>query len=306
MKKRSLLIILSAVMMFSITACQLTAGTPAIVATQTPIIIVATSEATMTPTPAPVTDTPVPTDTETPTPTMTETPTETETTTPTITSTPLPMRSGGVFYAPYMYSAPVIDGVWDEWGGVTAYNCNYVIYGASERTDSADLGAAVKIGWDWNYLYLATKISDDVYVQNASGQFLYEGDSLDILFDSYLFDDFYWADLSNDDYQLGISPGNPDVNGTREAVLWYPRAGNGSRNSVVIGSQRSDGVTRMEVAIPWSVFGVSPYAWAYYGFAFSVSDNDNTSSNVQQSMISCVPGRHLTDPTTWGELILTN
>jgi hypothetical protein len=301
MKKRNVYLLLSIASILSMAACQFTGTSTALMATQTPIILIATSEATLTATPAPPTETPIPV---TETPAASATATATETPTVTQTTTPLPMRAGGVFYAQYMYSAPVIDGVWDEWGGVQAYTCNYVVYGGEQRTDSADLGASVKIGWDWNYLYLATKISDDIYAQNASGQDLYKGDSLELLFDSYLFEDFYWAEMSNDDYQLGISPGNPDVNGTKEAVVWYPRSGNGSRNSVVIGSARSDGVTRVEAAIPWSVLGVSPYAWAYYGFAFSVSDNDDTSSNYQQSMVSCVPGRSLTDPTSWGEVIL--
>jgi hypothetical protein len=41
-----------------------------------------------------------------------------------------------------------------------------------------------------------------------------------------------------------------------------------------------------------------------YGFAFAVSDNDNPNANEQQSMISNVPDRRLTNPTTWGNLVL--
>jgi hypothetical protein len=301
------LLILSLTLLLS--ACQLpfSTGAKEVLATQTPIILIATDVPSSTSTPVTATVTATlapPTATATETQTPTETVTETSTSTATLTKTPPPTRAGGLFYAAYMPSAPVIDGVWDEWSS-TAYSANAVVYGGSERSDSTDLDASLRIGWDWHYLYLAVKIHDDVYAQHASGQNLYLGDSLELLFDAYLYDDFYSAEMTGDDYEIGISPGNPDVNGSKEAVAWYPRSGNGSRNSVVIGSVRNDGVTRVEVAIPWGVLGVSPYNWAHYGFAFSVSDNDNTNENLQQSMVSCVPGRKLLNPTTWGELILS-
>jgi hypothetical protein len=41
------------------------------------------------------------------------------------------------------------------------------------------------------------------------------------------------------------------------------------------------------------------------GLAVSVSDNDDTTKNVQQTMASSAPNRSLVDPTTWGEIVLT-
>jgi hypothetical protein len=49
---------------------------------------------------------------------------------------------------------------------------------------------------------------------------------------------------------------------------------------------------------------MAPVSGNHYGFALSVNDNDDPNKNVQQSMVSNVPGRHLTDPTTWGDLQL--
>jgi hypothetical protein len=147
-------------------------------------------------------------------------------------------------------------------------------------------------------------VKDDHYVQNASGQDLYKGDSIDILLDTNLYDDFYYNQLSADDYQLGISPGKGSVDGTREAVLWYPRDYMGSKNSVKIGSLGGDGIYRVEARIPWSVFNVSPSNWKHFGFALSVSDNDNSGWNEHESMVSSAGNRHLTQPMTWGELVL--
>ena len=71
-----------------------------------------------------------------------------------------------------------------------------------------------------------------------------------------------------------------------------------------IASRLEDGVYRIEAAIPWSVFELTPAAGRHYGFALSVSDNDNGDENVQQSMVSNISGRHLTDPTSWGDFRL--
>ncbi len=247
-----------------------------------------------------------PTETTTPTaiPATATSEPATNTPPPTITSAPLPSR-GSVVYAPYYYGQPTLDGVWDDFN-TTTYEANFVTYGAGNRVDANDLGANYRIAWDEDFLYIAVKIGDDVYAQNASGANLYEGDSLEILLDSDLYFDFNTASLTSDDFQLGISPGNPDVNGTREAFLWFPRNLAGARSNVQVASVRESGVTRMEVFIPWSVLGVNPSVNRHLGFALSVSDNDNTGQNTQQSMVSSAYNRHLTNPTTWGELVLTN
>lgn len=245
-----------------------------------------------------------------------ETPTQTATATqvpptPTVTSTytvvpptALPQRSGAYVVAPYLYTAPTLDGNWDEWS-TTEYSAGYVVYGSANRVNADDLDAAFRTGWDNQYLYIAVKVRDDHYVQNATGQDLYKGDSIEVLMDTDLYGDFYYNQLSADDYQLGISPGNPDTGGAKEAFLWFPRSISGSRPQVQIAATGGDGVYRVEAAIPWSVFGVLPYSGEHLGFALSVSDNDNPTSNVQESMVSNVPGRRLTNPTTWGELVLT-
>jgi hypothetical protein len=225
---------------------------------------------------------------------------------PTVVAIPIPQRLGGSFAANYLSVAPVIDGNWDEWN-TTQYPIGAIVFGRSNWTDAADLEGAFRIGWDYTYLYIAVKVKDDTYVQNATGQDIYKGDSLEILLDTDLYGDFYVTSLSPDDYQLGISPGKPDTSGAKEAFLWFPNSIAGSRPSVLIGSIGGSGLYRVEARIPWSVLGVSsPGLGAHYGFVISVSDNDNASSNVQQSLVSSDPNRVLTNPTTWGEVVLSN
>ncbi len=213
---------------------------------------------------------------------------------------PVTLQRSSSFVASYMNTPPVIDGVWDEWT-TPQMPIGYVIYGAANRTGDADLDASYRIGWDYNNLYLAVKVKDDKYVSNASGADLYKGDGIELLLDFNLTGDFYLTYLTPDDYQLGLSVNDP-VNPTiKKAYLYFPRevAGDVGVNMAYVGQ---DGLYRMEAAIPWSVFGLKPYSGMRFGFALRVSDNDDPGQNVQQSMISNVPGNVLGNPTTWGEI----
>jgi hypothetical protein len=60
----------------------------------------------------------------------------------------------------------------------------------------------------------------------------------------------------------------------------------------------------VEAIIPWSILGITPAKDQRYGFAFTISDDDNPDKAVQQSLVSNVSTRVLTDPTTWGNLVL--
>lgn len=270
--------------------------------------------------------TPQPTSTVTVTPTLTpepshtatitETqgpPTATPTTTFTATSTQVPYsiysstlapaRGGPLVVTYYVTQAPVIDGNWDDFK-TAEYSASAVTYGGGYWTGANDLSSSFKVGWDSQYLYVAARVIDDVYVQNSTGNYLYLGDSLEILLDTDLYDDFYYNVLSPDDYQLGISPGLYGIGGTKEAYLWFPRTIQGSRNQVLIATTGITGGYLVEAAIPWSVFNVVPFEGKHLGFTFSASDNDTAGSSVQESMVSNDPNRHLTRPMTWGELIL--
>lgn len=259
---------------------------------------------TETPLPATLTPAVTPSNTAVPTATVTSTPqfTLTSTKVPTVVVSPIPSR-GVVFSAPYLATAPTLDGVWDEWTS-KQYPMGALIYGSSNWTGEADLEGSFRVGWNNQYLFLAVKVKDDVYVQNASGADLYKGDMVEMLLDANLQGDFYTRSLSPDDYQLGLSPGNPDTNGTKEAYLYYPSSLAGKKDSVIIAAVSQDGLYRMEAAIPWSLLNITPAAGGKFGFALRASDNDNPSKNEQQSMVSVIPGNVLADPTTWAELWL--
>lgn len=232
------------------------------------------------------------------------TPVVTGTPSVTNTSTAVPsLRAGNTVTAAYLNSPPAIDGDLGDWS-IASYPANHVVYGSNLWDNPEDLSARFMVGWDNNFLYIAARVTDEGYVQNASGAELYLGDSLEILFDAGLPGDFNVAGLNNDDYQLGISPGRGEPGDSPEAYLWYPSHLAGGRSQVQIGAQRSSDGYDVESAIPWSVLGVTPQEGRTYGFAFSISDNDRTGQVEQQTMVSNVSTRRLTNPTTWGNLTL--
>jgi hypothetical protein len=272
-----------------------------------------TATSTVTPPPPTLTATLTSTATIPPTATTTNTasPTATFTSIPYVAPvyvTPYAYRPGGTYYASYF--SPSLDGNWGEWGS-HVYSSGAIIYGAGNWTGKKDLDSSFRVSWDDSYLYIAVKVIDDIYSQNATGGELYKGDTVEILFDANLYGDGYYTALSSDDFQLVLSPGLGDVHGSKEAVLYYPRSRSGTKNTVEISSSYSpnspEGTNHyyLEAAIPWGVIGVSnPESGDAYGFLLSTSDNDNTSENVQQTMSSSYAGRKFLNPTTWGTLIL--
>lgn len=250
----------------------------------------------------PATQTPLPTATQAP---ATQPP-PTSTQPPPPTATRVPVRPGARVEARFMSPAPTIDGDWSEWKDVaTEYPATHVVFGRGNWTNEDDLAGSYYVGWDQTYLYIAGKVRDDQYVQNATGQEIFKGDSLEIILDVDLLGDFYSTQLTGDDYQIGIAPGRPAISDNNpEVYLWFPSGKAGKVTSAVVEALYEGSVYRVEAAIPWSVFGVSPSRGLRMGFAFSVSDNDQSGATVQQSMVSSAAGRSLANPTTWGEVTL--
>ena len=241
-------------------------------------------------------------------PTFTRIPTLPPAYTPIATQPAGPYRKGNFVTARYLSNPPFIDGNWDEWVNLTPVNlAGYIINGAGNWKGASDMNADFILGWDDYYLYLALRITDDVYVQNSTGAYIYRGDDIELQLDASLAVDFSVASMNNDDYQLGISAGKGTLAGPKEAYLWYPRVIQGAvTDQLLIASQPGSGFHTVEVRIPWSLFDIVPFTGQRLGFALALSDNDNPAVNDWQSMVANTPGRKTTDPTTWGELHLAN
>ncbi len=249
-----------------------------------------------------------PTQPPTAAPTSTTPPTQQPTTPPTAapTSTPapttIPKRPGPRVEAPLLWVAPnKIDGALGDWRTKTEYPITAVVYGANNYSGASDLSGKFRIGWDYRALYIAAIVTDDRLVQTEHGANIFKGDEVEVQLDTNLYGDFYTHYLNADDYQIGLSIGNPP--GTSpEAYLWYPHGKARSLPEVQIGVTTNDHGYILEAAIPWTVFGFKPHKGWLMGFAISVSDNDDPDHAVQQTLISNDKYRSLIDPTTWGTL----
>ncbi len=232
-------------------------------------------------------------------------PTATPTAVP--SATPRPSLRPGPQLVAYTLRQPVlVDGDLADWpAGLPWYDITQVTYGHAYYSGPHDLSGRLRVAWDQDYLYLAWEVIDDVFVQTQRGAYLYEGDSVEILVDTNLAYDFYTRYLDFDDYQIGFSPGNPPGQNP-EAWMWYPQSLAGPVLGARVAAQATNTGYTVEVALPWHRLNLVPFPGLDVGFAASISDNDLPGSALQQSLASTSPFRHLTDPTTWGELLLVS
>lgn len=225
------------------------------------------------------------------------------------TTTPHPdggplVHAGPVVVAMYVSPAPEIDGDFSDWEGVP-YPISDVVFGPEYYLGSHDISGNFQVGWDATHLYVGVEVTDNTIVQNSTGEWLYLGDSLEIVIDADVSGDYSDTSLNIDDHQLGFSPGMAQTGGLPEAYLWFPLYKRGDATTVDVAFVMTDQGYKMEAAIPWSLFGVTAAVDQNFGFAISISDNDAVGQNWQQSMISNVGTRYLLDPTTWGNIVLT-
>ena len=215
-------------------------------------------------------------------------------------------RTSPLAVAPFMSTAPSIDGMWTDLPSSSERPGNFQVYRNPAYKGSDKPGMSYRIAWDNNYLYLGVKVSDPNYNQASKGADIYKGDSVEVLIDTNVSGDFYVNSLSADDFQLGVSAGFNHIGDNPEAYLWFPSGKAGVRSDVKIAAiSPAANLYRIEIAIPWTLLGVTPAAGMHLGFVVSYSDNATESKAEQDLMVSNDPNRILTDPTTWGDLTLT-
>jgi len=207
-----------------------------------------------------------------------------------------PVRAARVLEPP-----PRVDGDLAEWVALV-YASNQPTFGGQNRAGGSDLSASWNIAWDDQYLYLAVKVKDDVLVQAATGDLLYKGDSLEL-----------WIgidpgnrgeQLTEREFQIGLSPGNLNDGGAPEAYLWWPNDRKGPIRDAVIAARPVEGGYALEAAVPWSVLKLTPFADEGFAFILAVNDDDSPGAPDQETQTTNVRGAQLRDPRTWGVLVL--
>jgi hypothetical protein len=202
---------------------------------------------------------------------------------------------------------PNIDGRLEDWAApmtlAQPVAISKVVFGAEHWEGAADLSAEALGAWDRNALFLGLRILDDIFSQPAEGRSLYLGDSIELQLDMDLEGDWDDAAYSDDDWQIGISPGDLEDGGRpAEAYIWRPADRSGAVVFPIAARRLDDGYV-IEAAIPWRIFGVDPTRLAGIGFALNISDNDLPSPE-QLTMVSSSPARLWGDPRSFGTLAL--
>jgi hypothetical protein len=240
---------------------------------------------------------PVPSDT----PTLTEPP---PSATASLTPTPPEERTGNgpnlsIARCTHAVSVNGDLGEWAGQDGVTPISLNTVTFGADEWLGADDLSGQARLCWTDSNLYLAVEVVDDVHVQNQRGATSWQGDEVELVVDADLRGDYYDEVWNDDDYQLGLSPG--DFGDLGPAAVQYHPSVNEDVGVQVAARQplEAGGGYRLEAAIPWAVLGISPKGEAVYGLCVALSDNDHVGEAQQDSMVSHCPELQIADPTTW-------
>lgn len=222
------------------------------------------------------------------------------------TATNISLGSGDVEAIP-LVTPPTIDGSLTEWGGIIAASSVHRVYSVAGWDGSEDLTAVWQLGWDSDNLYVAVRVTDDVHVQTASGNQIFRGDGVDMQFDTARDADL-GDGLSPDDFQITLSPG--DFAGSSPTAFRYRGTAGGAildapgGNSVTVAAQQTATGYTLEAAIPWTDLNLTPSIDLTIGLALNANDNDTPGTAVQEVMMSHMPNRTLTNPTTWGTLTL--
>ncbi len=234
-------------------------------------------------------------------------PTETVVIAPTSTLPATVAANLGAVQAERLAAAPTIDGSLSEWGSVAAVRSDNRVYSVAGWDGSEDLTAVWQLAWDNGNLYVAVTVTDDTHVQTASGNQIFRGDSVDMQFDTARNADF-GDGLSPDDFQITLSPGN--FAGSGPSAFRYQGTASGAildapgGNNVTVAAQQTGSGYTLEAAIPWLDLNLEPSEGLTIGLALNANDNDTPGTAVQEVMMSNMPNRTLTNPTTWGTLTL--
>jgi hypothetical protein len=208
--------------------------------------------------------------------------------------------------AQQMTSPPIIDAGLLEYADFPVTESQFRVFNAQSWDGTDDLRALWRLGWDQENLYLAVQVEDDTHVQTSTGSSIFKGDSLSVQFDTQRTADF-GPQLSPDDYQIELSPG--DFTQIPPSAHRFRGESSGSfidfpGHSIQVAAARTGSGYTLEAAIPWRDLGLTPEAGLIIGIALNANDNDTPNTAVQEVMMSHIASRTLTDPTSWGTLLL--
>lgn len=220
---------------------------------------------------------------------------------PTVT---LPTAQDGAV-ATYASAAPVVDGDLDDWPDGPTIRSAYRVYAFDGWDGSSDMDATWRLSWDEARLYVAVHVVDDTHVQTQEGLFIYQGDSLELQID--INPEAGATRVNPATTQIILSPGDFGAIPSSAARFRGTEAGaleHTPGHSIDVAARQAPDGYVLEAAIPWANLNLTPSAGMRLGVALNANDNDTPGAARQEVMQSSAEGRTLTNPATWGALIL--
>jgi hypothetical protein len=212
--------------------------------------------------------------------------------------------------ATYLAQPLKMDGDLADWEGLPCTEVNtsqQVSFGnPADWQGSQDLSGKVCYAWDEKNLYVAFSVQDDVNVQRFTDTSLWQGDHVELWFDTMLQTDFDINLADGDDYQLGVSPG--DFNQVKPAIyIWTPPLQpEDYRNDIEYKVIRNETGYQAELRIPSKILrGLRMAAGQAIGVSFEPSDTDTPGGATQEMMMSSAPASSSQwgNPQNWNNLV---
>ncbi|NQT66021.1 MAG: hypothetical protein HQ569_00400 [Actinobacteria bacterium] len=209
--------------------------------------------------------------------------------------------SGLPIFSYKCYIPPVIDGSIQEWEKFDRFSEFMPTIRPENYASRDDIDGTFYSCWDDDNFYFAVQVVDDVFSQKYTGNQLYKGDSITIVFDTELEEDMSISFYTGDDYRIDFSPGN--FSGTfAESFMYWPS--NAPPRGVNITSTRlANGGYMIEASIPWYNFpNYNPYDEDVLGFTVSILDTDYLEST--ELVISSSKKFEFNDVSNLGIIVL--
>jgi hypothetical protein len=201
-----------------------------------------------------------------------------------------------------------IDGSLSDWPKDPTFTLNskdHLVYSLAPDSWAGpkDLSAQAWAGWTPDGLYFAFNVTDDKHVQTSTGPALWHGDYVELQVDTQLEKDYDETGMNDDDYQIGVSPGDLDKL-PPETTVWFGPTTDAALKAVKQAATKTPTGYILEVFIPKELLqGITLSEGATLGLNINPSDTDSGQEG-QKAMLSTSPIRTLTDPTTFGKITL--